>query len=91
MGDIGIYPPWLSAEVPVHINLDYSTRTDTQPVYLGKAPEGVAVGTASWTVLKFRYESTGADARMLEFDVRTGISWTNRADPTLNGKTAWGF
>lgn len=79
------------AAVPKALMLDYDTRPDAQPVYLGSATPGSASTTVVWTVTKLAYESASVDARITRTDQRTPIRWTNRTDPTADGQSAWGF
>lgn len=64
---------------PTHLRLDYGTRTDTSPVYLGKAPADAAETDPVWEVTTFLYASGDPGARLLGTEVRTGIAWTDRA------------
>lgn len=61
--------------------LDYSIRTDSQPVYVGFAPKGLAEGTAGWLLYKFTYESSSDNARLTKKQCAYG-NWTNRASET---------
>ncbi len=40
------------------LRLDYQSRTDGQPVYLGKAPSGVADGDNGWTIYFHEYNGS---------------------------------
>ncbi len=73
---------------PSSLLLDYDVRTDSNPVFFGKAAPGVAAASVTWTVFKFAYDGSN---RLVTSDVRSPVSWTNRADPTLDGLTAWTF
>lgn len=55
--------------------LDYDTRTDGNPVYVAKAPQGTATSAATWLVQKLTYD---ASARLTRAEVLTG-SWDGRA------------
>lgn len=55
--------------------LDYDTRTDANPVYVGKAAQGTATATASWTVQKLTYDSSD---RLTRAQVLDSIAWDNR-------------
>lgn len=54
---------------------DYDTRTDGNPVYVGKNANGTATSASTWTVQKFTYDSSN---RCTRIQVLTGI-WDNRA------------
>lgn len=58
--------------------LDYGTRTDASPIYLGKAAPGSAQGDPVWTVTRFNYASGADNAPLLGTDVRTAVAWTAR-------------
>ena len=79
------------ANAATRLEMDFTGRTDAQPIYLGLAGPNVAAAVAEWRVLKFQYESASDDARLLRFDAREDIKWTNRTDPTQDGQPAWGF
>lgn len=72
---------------PTRLEMDYGVRTDSSPVYLGKAGPGVATTSPAWTITKFAYESNDDNARMTRFDVRQGVAWDNRTTPPQ----AWDF
>lgn len=55
--------------------LDYDVRTDGNPVYVGKAPEGTATSATGWTIQKLTYD--GSD-RLTRAQVLTGV-WDDRA------------
>lgn len=58
--------------------VDYDTRTDGQPVYVGYASRGVASSTASWTLFKLTYNASDyVTSRQVAYD-----SWDNRASAT---------
>lgn len=76
---------------PVHLLLDYAGRGDAQPVYIGRARLGALPTQQVWEVTRLGYESTTANARVVEQDVRLSLAWANRADPTVNGQPAWTF
>jgi hypothetical protein len=56
--------------------LDYSTRLDSNPVYVGSAAPGSSETAAVWLVKRLGYDAT---ARLIQVDVRDGIAWTDRA------------
>lgn len=72
---------------PVAIKVDYGARTDDQPIYIGKAPAGTVDATLNWVVHKLGYTSD----RLVQFDTKRGISWTNRASPESDGQSVWSF
>lgn len=55
--------------------LDYDGRTDSNPVYVGKASQSTLVAATTWEVLKLFYDGSG---RLVDSQVITG-SWTGRA------------
>lgn len=55
--------------------LDYVARTDTQPVYIGRALEGTATDVATWVIEKVTYDVTDRPTRK---QVLTG-AWDSRA------------
>lgn len=55
--------------------LDYDTRTDANPVYVGDAAPGAATSALAWTVLKLHYDS---DNRLTRKQVQVDIAWDNR-------------
>lgn len=55
--------------------LDYGTRLDSLPVYIGKNLEGTATSAATWNVTKLTYDVTN---RLTRSQVLTGV-WDNRA------------
>ena len=64
---------WASrtTEIPSNMQMrcDYDTRTDGQPVYLGFAPRGLAVGEAKWLLHKFTYDgSDRVTLRQIAYD-----------------------
>lgn len=56
------------------LRLDYGTRTDGQPIYMGFANPGTATGTATWLIQKFTYN---ASSFMTRREVATA-SWDGR-------------
>jgi hypothetical protein len=58
--------------------LDYDTRTDHNPVYAGKAPQGTATTSPDWTIQLLTYDIS---ARLIRAQVLTG-AWDSRT--TLN-------
>lgn len=64
-------------EIPSNMQMrcDYGSRTDSQPVYLGFAPKGLADGTKGWLLHYFTYDdSDRVTARTIAYG-----NWTNRA------------
>lgn len=76
---------------PFHLLWDYGDRIDDQPVFVGKAPAGAALTSAVWRVLKVRYESSAVNARVVESDMRLGVTWANRSAPENHALPAWTF
>lgn len=56
--------------------LDYDTRTDGNPVYVGSATNGTATSAAAWSILKLTYDSS---ARLTRKQVLANQVWDNRA------------
>lgn len=56
--------------------LDYATRTDGNPVYVGNAAAGSSTGAAVWRVQKLTYDSS---ARLIRLQVQSNIAWDDRA------------
>lgn len=56
------------------VKLDYDVRSDSSPVYLGRAAPGTADSDATWAVQKFTYDSQG---RVIVIENATG-AWSNR-------------
>lgn len=55
--------------------LDYDTRTDGLPVYVGKATNGTATSAATWVIQKLTYDASN---RLTRAQVLTGV-YNNRA------------
>ena len=57
-----MYEPALFAgrftEIPNNMQImsDYVSRTDSQPIYLGYAPKGLATDVDGWILYKFTYD-----------------------------------
>jgi hypothetical protein len=61
-------------------SIDYDDRTDGQPVYMGYAPKGSAVGDNDWLIFMFTYnESDQVLTRKSAFG-----NWTDRATLSYN-------
>jgi hypothetical protein len=54
---------------------DYGVRTDGQPDYLGRAPNGTDVGAPDWVITYFTYDGDG----FIETAICKVGSWTDRA------------
>lgn len=59
--------------------LDYDTRTDGNPVYVGEAASQADEAVAVWTIQKLAYDSS---ARLTFRQVRQNVKWSERT--TLN-------
>jgi hypothetical protein len=64
--------------------LDYSGRTDGNPVYVGFAFQGDTIAEAVWTVYKLFYDGSNRlvdqqVAERLAWSSRTGYSWRSSA------------
>lgn len=55
--------------------LDYSTRLDDQPIYVGRAPANTATTATTWTIEKLTYDANGRPTRTQVF---SAASWDNR-------------
>lgn len=58
--------------------LDYDGRTDMQPVYIGRADNGTATSSGSWTVEKVTYVSDRPTRKQVlsgAWDDRASLSW----------------
>lgn len=67
--------PVQTVQVETEQRLDYDSRTDGNPVYVGSADPGTLEAAASWTVLKLSYD---ASDRLTRKQTQTGIAWTAR-------------
>jgi len=54
--------------------LDYDTRTDSNPVYVGFAPKGLAEGADGWLLYYLEYDTSN---RLIKLTVAYG-NWTAR-------------
>lgn len=59
--------------------LDYAGRSDSSPVFVGKAAQGTPVDGDGWQVQRLEYDG---DGRLVRVQVRGG-SWSGRADGWL--------
>lgn len=84
---VGVTGSVTTASAPSRTLFDYDVRTDSQPVYLGKATYNAAATDPVWTITKSRYESASNDARLMEMDTRISTAWSSRTAPS----PAWGF
>jgi len=81
-----MYEPALFAgrftEVPSNMQMkcDYTDRTDTQPVYLGFAPKGLAAGTDGWLIQYIEYD---VNNRVTSRTIAYG-NWTNRVSESYS-------
>lgn len=65
-------------EIPsnLQMRLDYDTRTDGQPVYIGYAPRGLASSATGWLIQKHTYDVNNfMTLRQIAYDI-----WDDRAD-----------
>lgn len=82
-GFVGTEQEWLAglkgnpgdpgADAPAYATLIDSTNPAT--IYVGKAPEGAAVGDATWTIRRSTFSSAGV---LLTTGTATNVNWTNR-------------
>lgn len=63
------------------LKLDYGTRTDSNPVYVGVAESGSdeGVGLGVWLLTKLEYDASG---RVISRTINRSYSWTNRGTAT---------
>jgi len=67
-------------EIPSDLQqrLDYVSRTDGQPIYIGFGPRSLASSTNGWLIHKFTYDGSNfLTLRQTAFD-----TWDNRASAT---------
>ena len=63
-------------EIPsdLQMQVDYDTRTDSNPIYVGYGPKGLATSTTGWLLQKFTYDSSNrVTVRQVAYD-----KWTLR-------------
>lgn len=67
-------------EIPSNMQkrLNYGSRTDSNPVYVGFAPRGLAEGDDGWLLYYLQYDTSN---RLTSLTVAYG-DWTNRATAT---------
>lgn len=65
------------AEIPSNMQkrLDYGARTDSNPVYVGYAPRGLAEGVDGWLLYYLEYDGSN---RLTKLTVAYG-DWTSHA------------
>lgn len=64
----------------VDIRFDYGTRTDRNPVYVGRAAPGTATSDDGWWIQRYTYSTdSSGNARPDLVQVRTG-AWDDRAN-----------
>lgn len=63
---------------------DYGARTDSSPVYIGKAPQATATTTATWTIQKFEYDSS---SRCTRIQILRNVAWG--ANTAARDALAW--
>jgi len=72
-----------SVEVPSNLQqrLDYVSRTDGQPVYMGFAERGMGISASGWLLQKFTYTGDPGDMtlRQISYD-----SWDDRTLTTYS-------
>lgn len=61
--------------------IDYTTRTDGQPTYIGYAIRGLSQSSDGWMIQKFTYESASDNARITSRQIAYD-TWSNRASAT---------
>ena len=68
-------------EIPSNLQqrLDYGSRTDGQPDYMGFAEKGLGISASGWLLQEFTYDASGKmTLRQISFD-----SWDDRALTTF--------
>lgn len=56
--------------------LDYDVRTDSNPVYVGEANQGVATSASEWIVKKLYYDASN---RLTRIKAHGNVAWDNRS------------
>lgn len=64
-----------AVDAPSETRMDYATRTDGNPVYVGKADQGTATTATTWTIQRLEYDGS---ARLVRVQTLTG-AWDSRA------------
>lgn len=64
-----------TVEMVFESRMDYDTRTDDQPVYVGRAYAGTATSADTWTVRKMTYDTK---KRVTRIQVQFDIAWDDR-------------
>ena len=70
-----------STEVPSNLQqwLDYDTREDGQPVYIGFADKGLSISASGWLLQNFTYNASGMmTKRLIAYD-----AWDDRTLTTF--------
>lgn len=61
------------------VRLDYDVRTDSNPVYIGRALPGTGTSSATWTIKRFTYDASARATRIQvlvgAWDSRAGLGW----------------
>lgn len=67
------------ARTDQRVLMDYATRTDGNPVYVGKAVQGTAITAATWQIQRFTYDASNraTDVQVLigAWDSRATVGW----------------
>lgn len=67
------------AEIPTNMKARFEYNSDSNVIYAGYAPKGLAEGTDGWLIQKFTWVSGNATERNIGYG-----NWTNRALETYS-------
>lgn len=75
-----------STDVPsdLKMRLDYTGRTDGQPLYQGFAPTGLAEGSSGWLIYEFTYDASDNMTERNVAGADADCNWTARGDYTYD-------
>lgn len=77
MAEFGRPPPF-SGVTDYETLFDYGTRVDSQPVYIGQAPQGSATSVKVWLINFFEYDAAVPANRVTRIQAKVG-AWADRA------------
>lgn len=67
----------IEAKDTLQMQADYNGRTDSQPVYLGFAAQGVETSADRWLIYLFTYDGSN---QVLTRTTAVDVPWDDRAD-----------